>query len=248
MLDTNAISFALDGLAKSSIKACLTDIKDFATWCNTMELEPLPAAPSTAANYLAHVAINFAASTVQRRAWAINKIHEVEGLPPPIDDPVVARVKSGIRRTKPGPHGKRKLKAAEVKRMIGTCHDGPKGARDKAILALGYCLGVGRELVRFNVADLQFTGNGLDVRGHRTIPYSCMTTALVRIWLEVSGITEGPVFRSVNKRGRIGIQKVSDKVVPMIIKDCADLIGIDPSEVSGNSLIPPPAKKPIRRL
>jgi len=55
-------------------------------------------------------------------------------------------------------------------------------------------------------------------------------------WLEVSGITEGPAFRPVDRHGHIGTTRLSPPAVALVLKRHATRAGLDPTEVAGHSL------------
>lgn len=58
----------------------------------------------------------------------------------------------------------------------------------------------------------------------------------VREWREASEITDGPLFRAVDRAGRVGGQRLSDRAVARIVKRAAIRVGLDPALVSGHSL------------
>jgi integrase len=62
----------------------------------------------------------------------------------------------------------------------------------------------------------------------------CPVRAL-RAWLEAAGITIGPVFRSVDRHGRIG-DRMSARAVADVVKAHAEAAGLDPAAFSGHSL------------
>lgn len=68
--------------AESTLKAYRSDWEDFATWCETVGLGSLPAAPATVAAYLADLAEPpddrkpLAISTIQRRKASIGEAQE----------------------------------------------------------------------------------------------------------------------------------------------------------------------------
>ena len=94
-----------------------------------------------------------------------------------------------------------------------------RGARDRALLLEGFAGGFRRsELAALLVEDLETTPDGLIVRLGRSktdqegqgrpvaLPYgsdpeTCPVRAL-RSWLDKAGITAGPVFRAIDRRGR----------------------------------------------
>ena len=55
-------------------------------------------------------------------------------------------------------------------------------------------------------------------------------------WVEVAGILTGPLFRPVNRHGQVGLGRLSDKSVALIVKRCADSAGLDPALYAGHSL------------
>ena len=52
------------------------------------------------------------------------------------------------------------------------------------------------------------------------------TVDLVKAWTGAADITEGPLFRSVGKGGRVG-DCLSDKAVALVFKRMADVAGLD---------------------
>ena len=55
-------------------------------------------------------------------------------------------------------------------------------------------------------------------------------------WREAAGIEGGPIFREVDRGGRVGAERLSDRAVARIVKGAAERVGIDPASVSGHSL------------
>ncbi len=98
--------------------------------------------------------------------------------------------------------------------------EGPLGARDRAILLLGFAGALRRsELVALERRDIDVRREGLVVTVRRSktdqegagrkvdLPYgshpeTCPVRAYVA-WLELSGDSSGPVFRHVDRWGRI---------------------------------------------
>lgn len=66
-------------------------------------------------------------------------------------------------------------------------------------------------------------------------PATCPARALTR-WLEVSRITEGPLFRPINRHSQIQPARLSDKAVALVVKRHAEAAGRDPSRYAGHSL------------
>jgi integrase len=64
---------------------------------------------------------------------------------------------------------------------------------------------------------------------------TCPVEALER-WLWASGITEGTVFRSIDRSGRISNAGLSGHAISVILKRRLKQTGCDPSDYSGHSL------------
>ena len=127
------------------------------------------------------------------------------------------------------------------------------GTRDRAVLLVGFAGAMRRcELVGLDVADLQPRDEGMVVipsvsktdqegQGRRiapaygTDPETCPVTA-VRAWMEMAGINEGSVIRSVDRHGNIGAGWLDAKAVSLIVKRAAQRAGMDPTSYSGHSL------------
>ena len=63
----------------------------------------------------------------------------------------------------------------------------------------------------------------------------CPVLALDR-WLAVSGIEAGPVFRPVDRHGRVAPERLFGEAVSLIVKERVAAASIDPTGFSGHSL------------
>lgn len=90
--------------SEDTLTAYRPDWADFATWCETVGLEALPAAPGTVAGYLAELAdppddrAPRAMSTIERRVAALGEAHGSAAHQNPGADPLVKQVVKGIQR------------------------------------------------------------------------------------------------------------------------------------------------------
>jgi site-specific recombinase XerD len=243
--------------APNTLRAYRADWADFHTWCAAHGEQPLPAAPDAVARYLADHAETLKASTLQRRLTSIAVAHRYAGLPSPADAPLVQETLKGIRRTKAraGETVARKEAAvtAIIRRMVTALPDTLAGARDRAILLLGFAGALRRsELVALDLDDLRFTHEGLVITLRRSktdqegqgeekgIPYgsnpdTCPVRA-VRRWLELAAIAPGPIFAPIDRHGRIRPARLCPQGVAIIIKRAAERAGLDPAQFAGHSL------------
>jgi site-specific recombinase XerD len=123
--------------------------------------------------------------------------------------------------------------------------------RDRALLLLGFAGAFRRsELVALDVTDIEETVEGLrvTVRGGKTDQERAGTTiAIVRgsmacpvealkAWLIAAGITNGAIFRPVNKGGRVLSARLTAQSVALIVKEYARRAGLDAGSFSSHSL------------
>ena len=137
--------------------------------------------------------------------------------------------------------------------MLTHVPTGPlKGLRDRALLLFGFASALRRsELVALEVRDLERTERGLlvtvrrsktDQEGKgqvRAIPFGriselCPVRA-VEFWFEAAGVTDGPMFRSVSRHGRVG-SRLSARAVAEVVKHYAGRADFEATEFSGHSL------------
>jgi site-specific recombinase XerD len=238
--------------ADNTRRAYASDWADFECWCATLNLRSLPAAAIDVARYLAALADSGRkTSTIQRRVAAIAAIHKAAGHEPPTNFEGVKAVMRGIRRRL----GKRKRKAAPataelLARALNNLPDTLRGKRDRALLAIGFAGAFRRsELVDLKVNDvtrrtrgilLHLAGSKTDQEGEGTeipIPNGrhLRPVEALDAWLAASGITEGPLFRNVDRHGRVGAA-LSAGSVARIVKSVFRAAGLEASAFSGHSL------------
>jgi site-specific recombinase XerD len=254
-LSAEARAYARESRSENTRRAYLTDTTQFTRWCLGRRLTPLPAESSTIANYLSWLADSGRrVATLERALAAISQAHRMAGFASPRSDDGLKAVMKGIRRAiGVAPVRKSPVVVTELQRMAEAIPCSLKGVRDRALLVLGFAGAFRRsELVALDAADLNFTGDGLEVglRSSKTdqegrgakigVPYgghpgSCPVRC-VQAWLKVAGIVEGPIFRPVDRHGNISSQRLTPRAVANVVKACAELAGLDPRKYSGHSL------------
>ena len=248
-----AADYARAAHAANTLRAYAADWRDFSRWCDTTELAALPAAPATVGSYLADRAATRATATLARRLAAISTAHRLAGHHLDTRHPAIRTVMQGIRRTHgTAPRKANPLRTSALRTMLDTC-DGASliDRRDRALLLLGLASALRRsELAALTVADLGFVDAGVTLAVTRsktdqeaagqvvgvvaTGTPTCPVAAL-RTWLEAAGITEGAVFRAIDRHGRIAT-RLSDRAIALIVKRRAAAAGVDPTGYSAHSL------------
>lgn len=247
--------------APATLRAYGSDWRHFSKWCEDHDQLPLPATPQTVALYIASLADTHKPSTLTRRLSAISQAHQAAGYATPTQSAAVRRTLRGIRRVKgTAPAAKAPITVADLRRIVADHlprdHHGAltmKGTRDRAVLLLGFAGAFRRsELVGIDCADVEVVGEGLVVTLRRSktdqegagrrvgIPYgshaqTCPVRAL-RAWLTAARITEGPVFRPVDKWGNVAPGRLTGEAVASVVKRYAASTGRDAGSFGGHSL------------
>ena len=240
--------------AESTLRGYTADWRDFCAWSEGKGLAPLPATAEAIAAYIAECAGRLKVGSIQRRLNAIAEAHKAAGLESPTHNATVKNTMKGIRRTKgTAPAQKAAALTADIRTMVNAADDGTIGARDRALVLLGFAGAFRRsELVGLNVEDCAFGKDGLVVTLRRSktdqdgagrkvgIPYgSNPETCPVRTiqeWIELAAITGGPLFRSINRHGKVHLGRLSGIDVARVVKKLAQRAGLDPAKYAGHSL------------
>lgn len=240
--------------ADNTRRAYRADWADFALWCERFRRASMPASPDTVAYYLADRSRHLKTSTLERRLATIAEAHRAAGRESPTRHSRVKLVWAGIRREKgvAEAHVKPTL-TKHIRLMVGYLPGTLLGARDRALILLGYACAMRRsDLVGIDVTDLAVDDEGLvvvvrrgktdqDGEGRKVgVPRgkheeTCPVRA-VQAWLERSGIGEGPLFRSVNKHGHVSAARLSDRAVAEVVKRTLRAAGKTARGFAGHSL------------
>jgi site-specific recombinase XerD len=248
-----AAGYQTEATSAATRRAYRGDMAIFSAWCGGRGETAIPASPGAVAAFLASQARGGSSpATLVRRVAAIRYAHRLAGLPAPTDAPEVRTVMRGIKRTLgTAPVQKRPVTAERLSAMLAACPDTLKGKRDRALLALGFAGAFRRsELVALTVADMEVVPDGMRVLIRRSktdqegegrevcIPNgeAVRPVEAVQAWLRDAGISDGPVFRAVDRYGRVGRDGLTGESVAEVVKLYAAAAGLDPADVGGHSL------------
>jgi site-specific recombinase XerD len=239
--------------AGNTRKAYKSDWNDFRAWCSQAGVDPLPATPEAVARYLAQLADGGRkTSTIERRVAAIRSVHKAAGFEPPTGAEGVKATMRGIRRELGAAQVRKAPATAEVlsaalERLPATL----TGLRDRALLLIGFSAALRRsELVDLKVNDVEWLSKGIKLHIRRSKSDQAGVGAIIPIprggklqpvaalsaWLKAAAITEGPIFREVDRHGRVGTVALSDRSVARLVKKVMAAAGIDARDFSGHSL------------
>ena len=240
--------------AESTLRGYKSDWRHFYGWCEGHGLCPLPASPESVASYIAECAARLKVGSIQRRLNAVAEAHKAAGLDSPTSAGMVKNTLKGIKRTM-GTAAVQKAPTLtdDIRAMVSVTDSGLIGLRDRALILLGFAGAFRRsEVVSLDVSDLEFGRDGLTVTLRRSktdqdgqgrkigIPYgSNPDTCPVRIlqaWMEQAALTSGPLFRAINRHGRVQSSGLAPADIARVVKKLALRAGLDAAKYAGHSL------------
>lgn len=203
-----------------------------------------------------------APDTVRRRLATWSTLTKWRGLQGSFTSPAL---KSAIRlavRATPRPKRRKSAKAVTgdiLSKLIGTCRTGSlRDVRDKAILMVAFASG-GRR--RSEVAGLRKEQLAMEapipVEGSAPLPSLSIHLGRTKtsgadaneivyltgrpvdalnVWLELARIDSGSVFRAIDRWGNVSKRALDPKAINDIVKQRAEMAGLNPREFSAHGL------------
>ena len=179
-----------------------------------------------------------APATVRRYVSSIATVHKAAGERSPREHVTVRRALQRMYRR----YGRRQTQVQGLtwalrERLMEAAGDRVIDARNRALLAVAYDAMLRRsELVALQVVDVKIERDGsasLLVRRAKNDPdgggamlyLHLDSVKLVQQWLSASGITAGPLFRSMRKHGTMG-GRLDASQVPRIYRAMAECAGL----------------------
>lgn len=251
-LDWQAQFSRLEGAyAPATLRSYRSDVAIFVAWCGERGLTALPASTETVCAFLEdQVNLRFP-SSVQRRLYAIRKVHRLLELPDPtVTEDIAIAVRKVRRKRLNRPRQAKGMTRNYLEQCLAAQRDDPWGLRNRAMISLGYDLLTRRsELVALTTADIEKRPDGTlrvmirrsksDPFGMGRIAFSSKRSAqLVHAWLDWRGPLIDPLFCGIY-HGRAINRPLSTSKVKEIIKEAASAAGLPRDEVaafSGHSL------------
>ena len=193
-------------------------------------------------------------NTLVHRIAVLSKAHQLQQLKNPCHDPKVRELLSRTRKAyaKRGvqPQKKDALTTDPLQAILATCDGSLRGKRDRALLLFAWASG-GRRRSEVTSADMQFlkrvnttdfiytllhskTNQSGVEQPENAKPVLGAAGIALHEWLQISGITVGPIFRRIRKGDHIG-EALSPAAVRTIVKERCALAGIE-GDFSAHSL------------
>ena len=142
-----------------------------------------------------------------------------------------------VHGERPAAAAGRALARGELRALLDACAEDPSaaGARDAAIIALGYACGLRRaELVALDLTSYDRTTGTLTIHGKRhkirALPLEAGAREALDDWLLVRGEVPGPLFVRIRCGGHIGTERLTDQAIYHIEAMRAAQAGVAPGQ------------------
>jgi integrase len=191
-------------------------------------------------------------ATLEHYLATLSTVHRMAGITPPMESMEFKLMWRGLKREHLTARQRQAkgLTLDDVHCILATLdpHD-PRDQRDAALVSMAFETMFRRsELITVRIEDLTMEADGsgriflgrskTDQESAGALQYlSPETLARIQRWIDTSGNTDGPIFRSTpnsNKADRYATP-LSDRDVARIFKSRALAAGLDPERISGHS-------------
>lgn len=237
--------------APNTLRGWRADWRGWTEYCTRVESTPLPVKLPTLRGFLLErIEAGRKRATLDRCLSTLAIVHRLVGLPSPMDSMEFRLMWRGMRREHLTARQRQAkgLTMADLQTILATLNpDEPRDVRDAAMLCTAFETMFRRsELVGVQVQDLSVEPDGsgrvflahskTDQEGAGVLQYVTPSTVdLLRSWMAMANITEGPIFRSGAHNREHFEKPLSDRDVARIFKSRALAAGLDAERVSGHS-------------
>ena len=230
--------------------------RQWGRWCADREVDPIPAGPALVCAYLTEKASAGASvPTLDLAVGAISYTHRIRGLDDPTSTEAVRQVRRGLRRivgTAPRRLA-RPLDTDDIRQILRPIDRATaKGARDAAIILLGYASALRRsELAALDLADVEPKPGGLllHIRCSKTDQDAAAQVvaiadgqhaatdpvAALDNWLTHRGHELGPLFTSMRNKTITG-ERLSGNAIARMLRNRAEQGGLPAERITPHSL------------
>ncbi|MEL7030764.1 MAG: tyrosine-type recombinase/integrase [Pseudomonadota bacterium] len=223
------------------------DLDIFAEWCLENNAAFLPASPSSVAGFFDDQLQTCRYATIRRRASAIRFAHNLSDLPCPIEhSDVFLSMRRAARMKGRRPKQVLGLTRPLLDKMIVACPETLAGARDAALLSIGYdTLCRSSELSWMRIEDVQLEQARIYIPRAKNDPFgdgrfACLTPSTrerVSLWLQIGKLECGALFRGLHT-GSVSERNLDTSSIRRIVKSAARRAGLteEAMRLSGHSM------------
>lgn len=186
-----------------------------------------------------------APATLDRRIASWQAFHRMRNLTSPFAAPLAQQARQKARRANarpPAPKSPRPVTRDILETLLATCDNSQRGIRDRAMLMLAFASGGRRrsEVTALNVEDIDREGFAakpllwlrlVETKTTRKdqaprLPLKGRAARALVHWLEVTGITEGPLFRPISTADRPLPRRLASDALRTILRHRLRLAGL----------------------
>lgn len=217
---------------------------------HAQDLTDRPGAAQDVANELIAIGLRIALTcpapaTLDRRIASWQAFHRMRNLASPFAFPLVQQARQKARRANGRPRVPKSPKPITrdiLEALLATCDASHRGIRDRAMLMLAFASGGRRrsEVTALNIEDIgrdEFVARGLLwIRLVETkttkkdqapkLPLKGRAARALVHWLEVTGLTLGPLFRPISKSDRPLPRRLAPDALRLILRHRLRLAGL----------------------
>ena len=239
---------AQGAFSENTERARKADWMIFEAWCDRQKEQSLPCLTETIVNFITEQSEIKKVATIKRYLTTIATAHKAAGYKNPVQNEFVRLAIRRMTRQK----GTRQTQAqglnwAHIHLALQILDNSPRSLLDKALVCLSYDTLCRRsETISIKVEDINFADDGsatvlitrskTDQTGEGSIKYLSETTVEhINQWLIFSKITEGYLFRGLNRWNQVLSGALSGEGVNRSFKRIAHSTGLDITQISGHS-------------
>jgi len=239
---------AKGAFAENTERARKADWKIFESWCDEKDMISLPSSTDTLVTFIDAQSENKKVATVKRYLTTIATAHKAAGFENPIQNEFVRLAVRRMARK----NGTRQKQAQgfnwpQIHLALQTLDHSPRSLLDKALVCISYDTLCRRsETVAIRIEDITFSEDGsatlyilkskTDQTGEGTVKYLSHTSVeYLKQWLNFAEITEGPIFRGLNRWHQVLSGPLSGEGVTRSLKRVAQQSGLSIENISGHS-------------
>ena len=231
----NSISLIEGAYAPSTIRAYKSNFEKFILFCESENIEALPAQPATVAKFIqALTKSNLKSASIRLAFASISAIHKLNELPDPTQNPVAKLELRRMHRTL-GRESRQALGITKpiLEKMLASCEDDLRGLRNRALLLLAYeTLCRRSELTSLRIEDIEKPVDSeiamIKLRKSKSdqdsigawLQISNKTFRAIADWLSEARVGSGYLFRGISPSGNI-LQSIRPAQINRIYKRIA---------------------------